>query len=88
MKQKQDCPARTIGYIRVSTADQDPEKHRADILLFANEKRFGNVEFVEATISGTKNWKERQVKQVIDSLGNGDRLIVPKFSLFNVFLIA
>ncbi|MBS3755671.1 MAG: recombinase family protein [Desulfobacterales bacterium] len=80
MKQEQDCPGRTLGYIRVSTADQDPEKNRADILIFANEKRFGNVEFVEETVRGTKNWKERQIKQIIDSLGNGDRLIVPEIS--------
>ena len=37
---------KTIGYLRVSTADQDVEKNKADILKLANDKRFGHVEFV------------------------------------------
>lgn len=72
--------ATTKAYIRVSTADQDPKKNRADILDFANERRFGHVEFIEEQVSGKKSWKERQVKGVIDSLGQGDRLIVPELS--------
>jgi DNA invertase Pin-like site-specific DNA recombinase len=31
-------------------------------------------------VSGTKNWKNRKIKQVIDDLNTGDRLIVPEFS--------
>lgn len=36
--------SRTVAYIRVSTADQDPKKNRADILVFSNERCFGHVE--------------------------------------------
>ena len=42
---------KTIGYLRVSTVDQDLDKFRADILRFANERNFGQVTFVEETIS-------------------------------------
>lgn len=71
---------RTVAYLRVSTIDQDIEKNKADILSFANDKDFGKVEFVEEKVSGTKSWKERKIKAVIDKLGEGDRLIVPELS--------
>ena len=71
---------KTTAYLRVSTNDQDLEKNKADILQFANEKDFGKVEFVEETISGTKAWKKRKIKNIIDELGEGDRLIVSELS--------
>ena len=71
---------KTIAYLRVSTLEQDLEKNKADIRTFANNKNFGKVKFVEEKVSGTKNWKHRKIKQVIDSLSKGDRLIVPEFS--------
>jgi len=71
---------KTMAYLRVSTQEQDTEKNKADILKFANDKKFGNVEFVEEKVSGTKSWKERKVKTIIDMLGIGDRLIVPELS--------
>ena len=71
---------KTIAYLRVSTVEQDLEKNKADILTFANNKDFGKVKFVEEKVSGTKNWKSRKIKQVIDDLSKGDRLIVPEFS--------
>ncbi|MFZ5572031.1 MAG: recombinase family protein [Thermodesulfobacteriota bacterium] len=71
---------RTIGYLRVSTVEQDLEKNRHEILALANEKDFGKVEWVEEKVSGKKNWKERKIKDVIDSLGSGDRIIVPELS--------
>jgi DNA invertase Pin-like site-specific DNA recombinase len=71
---------KTIAYLRVSTVEQDLEKNKADILSFANNKDFGKVKFVEEKVSGMKNWKHRKIKQVIDELSKGDRLIVPEFS--------
>ena len=74
MKQK------NIAYLRVSTLDQDLEKFKKDIKVFAHDKDFGKVEFVEEKVSGRKNWKDRKIKKVIDELGKGDRLIVPELS--------
>ena len=71
---------KTIAYLRVSTLEQDLEKNKADILTFANNNDFGKVKFVDEKVSGMKNWKNRKIKQVIDDLGKGDRLIVPEFS--------
>jgi DNA invertase Pin-like site-specific DNA recombinase len=71
---------KTIGYLRVSTADQDLEKNKADILHLANEKDFGKVKFIEEKVSGKVPWKKRKIKKIIDDLGQGDRLIVPELS--------
>ena len=71
---------KTFAYLRVSTADQDLEKNKNDILHLANEKNFGKVTFVEEKVSGKKPWKERKIKEIIDELGEGDRLIVPELS--------
>ena len=71
---------RSIAYLRVSTIEQDTEKNKADILLFANERGFGHVEFIEETISGKVSWKNRKISKIIDELCEGDRLIVPELS--------
>ncbi|PIU52563.1 MAG: resolvase [Deltaproteobacteria bacterium CG07_land_8_20_14_0_80_60_11] len=71
---------RVIGYLRVSTQDQDLEKNKADILAFANERRMGPVDWVEEKISGTKDWRKRELGQVVAFLGKGDWLITPEFS--------
>ena len=69
---------KTIGYIRVSTIDQDTSKNKHDILEFANNRDFGKVVWVEEKKSGVTNWKDRKIKDVIDSLEDGDRIIVPE----------
>ena len=43
---------RTISYLRLSTEGQDLEKNKADILMFANSKDLGKVDFVEEKVSG------------------------------------
>jgi len=80
MKQsKKDMP-KTVSYLRVSTANQDTKKNRHAILEFANKKDFGKVQFVEEKISGKINWRKRKIKDLIDSLNKGDRLILPELS--------
>ena len=72
--------SRTIGYLRVSTADQDLEKNKADILKLVNEKRLGNVEWVEEKVSGTKDWKKRELGEVFSTLKKGDVVVVSELS--------
>jgi DNA invertase Pin-like site-specific DNA recombinase len=72
--------AKTVSYLRVSTEDQDTEKNKADVLKFANDRDFGKVHFVEEKVSGTKSWKERKIRKIIDELVEGDILIVPELS--------
>ncbi len=77
-QEKANC--RTVAYLRVSTLAQDLEKDKASILDFANSHQFGYVEWVQEKISGRVCWKERKIKEVIDTLSKGDRLIVPEMS--------
>jgi DNA invertase Pin-like site-specific DNA recombinase len=71
---------RTIGYLRVSTDQQDLEKNKSDILNLANSKRLGHVEFVAEKVSGTKNWKERKLGEAFSALNSGDTIIVSELS--------
>jgi len=57
-----------IGYLRVSTADQDLEKNKGDILQLANHHDLGRVEFVEEKISGKVSWRNRRLAEVLGSL--------------------
>ena len=59
----------TVGYLRVSKADQDVEKNKADILSLANELDLGKVEFVEEKVSGRISWKKRKLAGVVERLG-------------------
>jgi DNA invertase Pin-like site-specific DNA recombinase len=47
---------------------------------FATDKGFGDILFVEETVSGAKGWKESRLKNIIDELGEGGKLIVPELS--------
>ena len=70
-----------IGYIRVSTAEQDPAKNEAAILKYANDHGFtGKVQIVNETVSGAKSWKKRILAKVVGDLKKDDILIVPELS--------
>lgn len=72
--------AQTIGYLRVSTADQDVEKNKADILTLANHHNLGQVKFLEEKVSGKISWHKRKIAQIIEDLKKGDSLIVSEMS--------
>ena len=68
----------TYGYLRVSTIDQDNEKFKNKILQYSNEKKLGNVEFIEEKISGTKDWHNRELgKLLLEKAQINDVIIVP-----------
>lgn len=71
---------RTIGYLRVSTTEQDLEKNKADIRKLADEKRLGQIDWVEEKISGVKDWKKRKLGEVFSTLKKGDAVIVSELS--------
>ena len=71
---------RTIGYLRVSTNDQDLDKNKADRVDRSNVRRRGNVDWVEEKVSGVKNWRKRKFGEVFSTLGEGDAVIVSELS--------
>lgn len=70
----------TIAYLRVSTASQDLQKNRFEILQLANNRGLGQVRWVEETISGRVSWKKRQIARILQQLQSGDNLIVSELS--------
>jgi hypothetical protein len=69
-----------IGYLRVSTADQNLEKNKADILQLANHHDLGRVRFVEEQISGRVCWRERKLAEVLGSLQANDAIVLSELS--------
>jgi len=72
--------SKTIGYLRVSTIDQDIDKNKADILHLVNEKSLGKVHFVEEKVSGRISWKKRKISEIMNELGDNDNIIVSELS--------
>lgn len=70
----------TIGYLRVSTNEQDLEKNKFDILKLANERGLGQVQWVEEHVSGRVSWRTRKLGAVIENAKAGDTLIVSELS--------
>lgn len=71
---------RTIAYLRVSTTEQDIKKNKFDILQLANEKKMGQVEWIEETVSGRVSWKKRKIAKILEQLQSGDTLLVSELS--------
>ena len=71
---------RTIAYLRVSTAEQDLEKNKANILHLANNKKLGHVEWIEEKASGRTPWRKRELGKLLKELHPGDNLIVSELS--------
>ncbi len=70
----------TVGYLRVSTGDQELEKNKSDILHLANHLNLGKVNFVEEIVSGKVSWKKRKIAETIKEFKKGDTLIVSELS--------
>ena len=68
-----------IGYLRVSTGQQDLENQKLGILQLANSNHW-KVDFVQETISGAVPYSERELGKIIAILQQGDILIVSELS--------
>ena len=73
---------RVIGYLRVSSIEQNLSHCKNQILHFANEKRLGSVTWIEETVSGTVDWKQRELGKVLQELSPGDVVITAELSRF------
>ncbi len=70
----------TYGYLRVSTIEQDNDKFRDEVLRYSNKEELGNVRFIEEKVSGTKDWRNRRLGELVSSCVKGDSIIVPELS--------
>ena len=71
---------KTIGYLRVSTIDQDLAKNKSDILQLSNDKNLGKVHFIEEKVSGKVSWKKRKLADILKKLKDGDNIVVSELS--------
>lgn len=72
--------AKTIGYIRVSTDQQDLQNQQHSILNYANKNTLGKIEFIEVKISSRKKDEDRKIDELFETLQAGDHLIVSELS--------
>ncbi|WP_157351346.1 recombinase family protein [Aliarcobacter butzleri] len=72
--------SKTIGYIRVSTDQQDLQNQQHSILNYANKNTLGKIEFIEVKISSRKKDEDRKIDELFETLQAGDHLIVSELS--------
>jgi len=72
--------AQTIGYIRVSTNNQDFQNQHHAILSYVNQKGLEKVSFVEVKISSKKSEEDRKIDELLITLQPHDHLIVSELS--------
>lgn len=69
-----------IGYLRVSTTNQDPGNQKNEISRYAEKNDIEISTWVTDTISGKADWKKRNLGRVVKKLKEGDTLIVTEIS--------
>ena len=74
--------AKTVAYLRVSTAQQDAGSQRLAILEYARKHDFRIDDFIEATASGQASERRRRLDELTNVLQRGDRLVVSELSRF------
>ena len=70
----------TVGYIRVSTDEQDLSKQKHLLLEFAQQQRLIIDQFIEAEVSSRKTPKERRIEELLSLLQPEDHLLVAELS--------
>lgn len=83
------------GYLRVSTHKQNTENSKpmiealmaaeyknimTEMLMMANQKNLGKIEWVEETVSGKVDWRKRKIGKLFEQMQKGDTLIIAEFS--------
>lgn len=77
------------GYIRVSSDKQTVENQRFEINNFCEYHHLLIDDWIEETISGTKNYSKRQLGLLLKRIGKGDTIICSELSRLgrNLFMI-
>jgi DNA invertase Pin-like site-specific DNA recombinase len=71
---------KVIGYIRVSTDEQDADNQKHRLNDYAQQKQWVINEFIEVEISSRKNTRERRIDELRAKLAEGDTLLVTELS--------
>ena len=77
------------GYIRVSSDKQTVENQRFEIMNFCERQKIKINDWIEETISGTKNYDKRQLGKLLKKVDKNDIIICSELSRLgrNLFMI-
>ena len=77
------------GYIRVSSDRQTVENQRFEIMNFCERQKLKINDWIEETISGTKNYDKRQLGKLLKKVDKNDIIICSELSRLgrNLFMI-
>ena len=71
---------KTVAYMRVSTDKQELDNQKLEVLNYAQKEGFKIDSFVEIQISSRKTTKARRIDELLETLREGDSLIVSELS--------
>jgi DNA invertase Pin-like site-specific DNA recombinase len=69
-----------IGYIRVSTEEQDLQKQEHLLLKYAQQHEMQIDDFIQVEISSRRNPRERRIDELLARLHNSDVLLIAELS--------
>lgn len=78
--QNQETMSLVFAYLRVSTDAQDVANQKHGVVRYCVEKRLLEPVFIEDTISGKTDWRDRQLGKMIRGAGKGDVIVVSEVS--------
>ena len=68
------------AYIRVSSDKQTTENQRYELQRFAMHERLHIDRWIEETVSGGRNYRERELGALLDQVGEGDMILCSELS--------
>jgi DNA invertase Pin-like site-specific DNA recombinase len=70
----------TIGYLRVSTDEQDLLQQEHLLLKYAQKNQMNIDSFIRVEVSTRKSLRERRIEELLESVSGGDTVIVAELS--------
>ncbi len=72
--------SKTFAYLRISTGHQDINSQRLELYDYARGNNLTIDEFIEIEVSSRKSIKARRIDELLESLKEGDLLLVSELS--------
>lgn len=72
--------ARVIGYVRVSTDEQDTKNQELTLRQYADNQGIKINELIDVTVSSRKGVDQRRINELLSALNTGDTVIVAELS--------
>lgn len=78
--QNSETMPQVFAYLRVSTDAQDVDNQKHGVVRYCVDKKLLEPVFVEDTVSGKSDWRDRQLGKMIRGAGKGDVIVVSEVS--------